>query len=39
VDFTTYDAKPLVSDFDDYEIRIEEAFRFNPRTLWSSASS
>jgi len=30
VDFTTYDAKPLVSDFDDYEIRIEEAFRFNP---------
>src|SRR5438552_12652004 len=30
VGFTTYDAKPLVSDFNDYEIRIEEAFRFNP---------
>jgi hypothetical protein len=29
VDFTTYDAKPLVSDFNDYEIQIEEAFRFN----------
>jgi hypothetical protein len=30
VDFTTYDGKPLVSDFNDHEIRIEEAFRFNP---------
>ncbi len=28
-DFTTYDGRPLVSDFNDYEIRIEEAFRFN----------
>jgi hypothetical protein len=30
VDFTTYDDKPLVSDFDDYEIQVEQAFRFNP---------
>lgn len=30
VDFTTYDGKPLVSDFNDHEIRIEEAYRFNP---------
>ncbi len=29
VDFTTYDGKPLVSDFNDCEIQIEEAFRFN----------
>jgi hypothetical protein len=29
VGFTTYDAEPLVSDFNDYQIRIEEAFRFN----------
>ena len=29
VGFTTYDGKPLVSDFNDYQIRIEEAFRFN----------
>jgi hypothetical protein len=29
VGFTTYDGKPLVSDFNDYEIQIEEAFRFN----------
>ena len=29
VDFTTYDGKPLVGDFNDFEIRIEEAFRFN----------
>jgi hypothetical protein len=29
VDFTTFDGKPLVSDFNDYEIQIEEAFRFN----------
>jgi hypothetical protein len=28
-DFTTYDGKPLVSDFNDYEIQIEESFRFN----------
>jgi hypothetical protein len=29
VDFTTYDSQPLVSDFNDYEIKIEQAFRFN----------
>ena len=29
VDFTSYDGKPLVSDFNDYAIQIEEAFRFN----------
>jgi hypothetical protein len=29
VDFTTYDGKPLASDFNDYEIQIEETFRFN----------
>lgn len=29
VDFTTYDGKGLVSDFNDYAIRIDEAFRFN----------
>jgi len=29
VDFTTYDGKPLVSDFNDYKIDIEQAFRFN----------
>jgi hypothetical protein len=29
VDFTTYDGKPLVSDFNDYQIQIEETFRFN----------
>jgi len=29
VDFTTYDGKPLVSDFNDYAIQIEQAFRFN----------
>jgi hypothetical protein len=29
VDFTTYDGKPLVSNFNDYEIQIEETFRFN----------
>jgi hypothetical protein len=29
VDFTTYDGKSLVSDFNDYQIQIEEAFRFN----------
>lgn len=29
VGFTTYDGKPLVSDFSDYEIQIEEAYRFN----------
>jgi hypothetical protein len=29
VDFTTYDSKPLVSDLNDYEIQIEQAFRFN----------
>ena len=29
VGFTSYDGKPLVSDFNDYEIQIEQAFRFN----------
>jgi hypothetical protein len=29
VGFTTYDGKPLLSDFNDYQIRIEQAFRFN----------
>jgi hypothetical protein len=30
VDFTTYDGKGLVSEFNDFAIRINEAFRFNP---------
>ena len=29
VGFTTYDGKPLVSNFNDYQIQIEQAFRFN----------
>ncbi|MGD0207484.1 MAG: hypothetical protein ABSC89_07765 [Verrucomicrobiota bacterium] len=29
VGFTTYDGNPLVSNFNDYEIQIEQAFRFN----------
>jgi len=29
VAFTTYDGQPLVSDFNDYEIQVESAFRFN----------
>jgi hypothetical protein len=29
VGFTTYDGKPLLSDFNDYKIQIEQAFRFN----------
>ncbi|HEX3719553.1 MAG TPA: hypothetical protein VH595_16485 [Verrucomicrobiae bacterium] len=29
VDFTTYDGKPMVSDCNDYEIQVEESFRFN----------
>jgi hypothetical protein len=29
VDFATFEKKPSMSDFNDYEIRIEEAFRFN----------
>ena len=29
VDVTTYDGQPLVSDFNDYQIQIEQAFRFN----------
>lgn len=29
VGFTTYDGKPLVSDFNDYQIQIEQAFRFD----------
>jgi hypothetical protein len=28
VGFTTYDDQPLVSDFNDYQIQIEQAFRF-----------
>lgn len=31
VDYVTYVEKPRVMDFDDYEIRIEEAFRFDPQ--------
>jgi hypothetical protein len=30
VDFISFDKRPAVTDFNDYEIRIEEAFRFNP---------
>lgn len=30
VDFITFNDKPNMTDFGDYEIRIEEAFRFNP---------
>lgn len=29
VGFTTYDGHPLVSDFNDYEIQVDQAFRFN----------
>ncbi len=29
VGFTTYDGQPLVSNFNDYEIQIEQVFRFN----------
>jgi len=29
VGFTTYDGKGLLSDFNDYEIRMEQAFRFS----------
>lgn len=29
VDFATFEKTPSVSDFNDYEIRIQEAFRFN----------
>jgi hypothetical protein len=29
VGFTTYDGKPLVSNFNDYQIQMEAAFRFN----------
>lgn len=29
VDFATFEKQPSVSDLNDYEIRIEEAFRFN----------
>jgi hypothetical protein len=29
VGFTTYDSKPLLSDFNDYQIQVEQAFRFN----------
>src|SRR5664279_3703435 len=29
VGFTAYDGKPLVSDFNDYQIKVEQAFRFN----------
>ena len=30
VDFTTFAKQPRVMDFNDYEIRVEEVFRFNP---------
>jgi hypothetical protein len=30
VDFATFETKPCITDFNDYEIRIEEVFRFNP---------
>ena len=30
VGFTTYDGNPLISNFNDYQIQIEQAFRFNP---------
>jgi hypothetical protein len=30
VAFTTYGGHPLVSDFNDYQIQVEQAFRFNP---------
>jgi hypothetical protein len=30
VDFATFDKQSRVTDFNDYEIRVEEAFRFNP---------
>lgn len=30
VDFTTFAKHPCISDFDDYEIDVEEVFRFNP---------
>ena len=29
VDVVTYSGKPKISDFNDYEIRLEEAYRFN----------
>lgn len=29
VGFTTYNGKPLISDFNDYQIQIQQAFRFN----------
>lgn len=29
VGFTTYDGRPLVSDFNDYEIQVEQSLRFN----------
>jgi len=29
VGFTTYDSKPLLSDFNDFQIQVEQAFRFN----------
>jgi hypothetical protein len=31
VDYATYAAKPRVMDFDDFEVRLEEAFRFDPQ--------
>jgi len=34
VGFTTYDSEPLVSDFNDYQIRIEEASGSMPRIRW-----
>jgi hypothetical protein len=29
VAFTTYDGQPLISDFNDFEIQVEQTFRFN----------
>jgi hypothetical protein len=29
VGFTTYNGKPLISDFSDYQIQVQQAFRFN----------
>ncbi|HUD46525.1 MAG TPA: hypothetical protein VMR33_06830 [Candidatus Baltobacteraceae bacterium] len=39
VGFTTYDGKPLLNNFNDYQIRVEQAFRFNPKTRWFFVSS
>lgn len=31
VDYATYEAQPRVMDYNDFEIRLEEAFRFDPQ--------